>query len=119
MYQKFGDQTWVAIPTQFLMSITNLLFCIQALIIFAFGNILQYHSHSVLASLGRKTRGSGSRASPYKIPRGGAFELVSCPHYLAEIIVYIGLSCYQIGHNTRPWLIVIWVVRNACEHVFI
>ena len=28
----------------------------------------------------------------YKIPRGGLFELVACPHYLFEIIMFLGLA---------------------------
>ncbi|KAF5948126.1 hypothetical protein HYC85_014083, partial [Camellia sinensis] len=57
----------------------------------------------------------------YKIPKGGLFDLVICPHYLFEILGFIGISCisqtlyafsftlgttiYLIGRSyaTRKW----------------
>nr|KYP43858.1 Trans-2,3-enoyl-CoA reductase [Cajanus cajan] len=47
------------------------------------GNL--YH-HYLLSKL----RGKGEKE--YKIPRGGCFELVICPHYLFEIIGFLGVS---------------------------
>ncbi|KAK4284001.1 hypothetical protein QN277_000894 [Acacia crassicarpa] len=48
-----------------------------------FGNL--YH-HYLLSKL----RGSGEKE--YKIPKGGLFGLVICPHYLFEIIGFYGIS---------------------------
>ncbi|KAK9283325.1 hypothetical protein L1049_011564 [Liquidambar formosana] len=48
-----------------------------------FGNF--YH-HYLLSKL----RGKDDKG--YKIPRGGFFNLVMCPHYLFEILVFFGLS---------------------------
>ena len=42
---------------------------------------------------------------------GGLFELVSCPHYLAEIIIYLGLLGVIGPYSWRPWLILTWLVR--------
>ena len=47
------------------------------------------------------------------MPRGGAFELVSCPHYLAEIVIYAGLALVAGRGQLLPWLVVTWVVRPA------
>ena len=45
---------------------------------------------------------------------GGLFELVSCPHYLAEIIIYIGLLGMMGPQRLLPWLILLWLVRLFC-----
>jgi steroid 5-alpha reductase family enzyme len=46
----------------------------------------------------------------YRIPRGGLFEWVSCPHYLGEIIIYVGFALLLRGRG-RVLLVVAWVVR--------
>ncbi|CAL9137830.1 unnamed protein product [Musa acuminata var. zebrina] len=45
------------------------------------GNFYHHHLLSKLREKGDKT---------YKIPKGGLFGLVICPHYLFEIIIFIG-----------------------------
>lgn len=79
--------------------------------VFLVGNALQCHAHWLLAALGRR---GGSRArQAYKIPRGGAFELVSCPHYLGEVVIYAGLALVAgAGRRTTAWLMLLWVVTN-------
>ena len=52
--------------------------------LFLAGFALNQHSDAILISL-RKPGETG-----YKIPRGGAFELVSCPNYLGEMIEWLG-----------------------------
>ncbi|KAI4384333.1 hypothetical protein MLD38_002504 [Melastoma candidum] len=57
----------------------------------------------------------------YKIPKGGLFSLVACPHYLFDIVTLLGMSCisqtifavslnvgsafYLMGrsHSTKKW----------------
>jgi 3-oxo-5-alpha-steroid 4-dehydrogenase 3 len=43
---------------------------------------------------------------------GGLFELVSCPHYLAEVVIYLGLVVASQG-QLLPLLMLIWVVSAA------
>ena len=57
--------------------------------LFGFG--ITYKVDRVLLSL-RKRRSNGNSNGSYFIPRGGLFELVSCPHYLGEIIEWTGFS---------------------------
>jgi hypothetical protein len=40
------------------------------------------------------------------------FELVSCPHYAAEIIIYLGLALVS-GGSANTLLMLIWVVGRA------
>lgn len=48
------------------------------------GNFYHHYLLSKLRSEGEKE---------YKIPKGGLFSLVICPHYLFEIIGFWGISC--------------------------
>jgi len=59
------------------------------------------------ATAGRKTEAAALAAAvpavaavgakEYKIPYGGWFEYVSCPHYTAEIMLYAGLVVAAVG----------------------
>ncbi len=70
-------------------------------VLFAVGLVIwgqyeQYIHHTLLAEL-RKTRKQRERVprsayiSKYGLPQGNWFRFVSSPHYLSEIIIYIGL----------------------------
>ena len=98
--------------------------------VFLFANLLQLDSHLLLAQLAaHPRRGSGSSsaatgpqssttaaagaaAGTYSIPHGRGFELVSCPHYLAEILVYVGLVLLERGGGLAHWLMLAWVVSE-------
>jgi 3-oxo-5-alpha-steroid 4-dehydrogenase len=98
-------------------------------VIFLLGSALQFHSHYVLARLAAKSGlgsksprrrkssgGNGAEEKPtksprYRIPRGGGFDYVSCPHYLGEIVIYLGLAVLAGGLVLGPWLALAWVVR--------
>lgn len=45
------------------------------------------------------------------VPAGGLFEFVSCPHYLAEIVIYLGLLVAS-GGQLMPLLMLVWVVSS-------
>ncbi|TKY46031.1 Steroid 5-alpha-reductase DET2 [Spatholobus suberectus] len=62
----------------------NLLY--PGIVLFLVGIIGNFYHHYLLTKL----RGKGEKE--YKIPKGGLFELVICPHYLFEIIVFYGVS---------------------------
>ncbi|KAL4576685.1 hypothetical protein LXL04_012783 [Taraxacum kok-saghyz] len=56
-------------------------------VLFFVGIVGNFYHHHILSNLRTKDdRG-------YKIPKGGLFGLVICPHYLFEIIEFIGVSC--------------------------
>ncbi|XP_020596138.1 very-long-chain enoyl-CoA reductase [Phalaenopsis equestris] len=55
-------------------------------LIFLLGISGNFYHHYLLSKLRLK----GEKV--YKIPKGGLFELVVCPHYLFEIIGFIGIS---------------------------
>ncbi|RCV09566.1 hypothetical protein SETIT_2G039800v2 [Setaria italica] len=84
---------------------------------FAVGIAGNFYHHHLLSRL----RADGGDKGHYKIPRGGLFELVTCPHYLFEIIgffgfamisqtayalvVAVGTAAYLAGrsYTTRKW----------------
>jgi 3-oxo-5-alpha-steroid 4-dehydrogenase len=51
----------------------------------------QYRHHLILAKL-RNNAKSDEPDSSYKIPYGGYFEYVCCPHYFFEIIIYLSFG---------------------------
>ncbi|KAF7132917.1 hypothetical protein RHSIM_Rhsim09G0139700 [Rhododendron simsii] len=55
--------------------------------IFLAGLSGNFYHHCLLSRL----RSEGDKE--YKIPKGGLFNLVICPHYLFEILGFVGVSC--------------------------
>ncbi|KAJ8771062.1 hypothetical protein K2173_023387 [Erythroxylum novogranatense] len=76
--------------------------------IFAWGWLHQYRCHTILGSL-RKRR---EQTDQYAIPRGDWFEIVSSPHFLAEMVIYLGLLVASGGTNFIMWLLLLFVVSN-------
>lgn len=48
----------------------------------------------------------------HKMPVGGWFELVSCPHYFAELLIYVSFSLLLGGRSLTWWLLVLYVLMN-------
>ncbi|XP_061593065.1 polyprenol reductase [Cololabis saira] len=72
---------------------------------------LQHQSIVLLARL--RTGKSGSvETLAHRVPKGGWFELVSCPHYFAELLIYISFSLVFGGHSLTWWLVVLYVLFN-------
>ncbi|KAJ8764255.1 hypothetical protein K2173_005995 [Erythroxylum novogranatense] len=76
--------------------------------IFAWGWLHQCRCHSILGSL----RKHGEQTDKYMIPYGDWFEIVSSPHYLAEMVIYVGLLVASGGANFIVWLLFVFVVAN-------
>jgi hypothetical protein len=55
------------------------------IILFIIGEWFNYYHHRLLADLRRGT-------AAYRIPYGGWFKYVSAPHYLAELIAWLGMA---------------------------
>jgi very-long-chain enoyl-CoA reductase len=86
------------------------------ILLFLVGIIGNFFHHISLSKL----RENGDRVQ-YKIPRGGMFDFVICPHYLFEILIFVGIAfisqtlyafCFVIGttiyligrsYATRRW----------------
>jgi len=83
----------------------------------------QYRHHALLALF--RSSSSYSEAATchgvgiYALPRGGWFQLVSCPHYLAEILIYLSLTILtelerqpNNDNSFLSWLLLLWVTVN-------
>ncbi len=81
---------------------------------FAAGFVINNHSDEVLRSI-RK----GSPPGTYRIPRGGLFELVSCPNYLGEFIEWTGwaLATWSLaGLSFALWTVANLLPRAIANH---
>ncbi|KAK6243534.1 hypothetical protein QUC31_009943 [Theobroma cacao] len=56
------------------------------ILLFSIGISGNFYHHYLLSKL----RGNG--AKEYKIPKGGLFDFVTCPHYLFEVLVFWGFA---------------------------
>lgn len=65
------------------------------IVLFLVGMIGNFYHHYLLSKLRKK----GDKT--YKIPKGGLFDLVICPHYLFEIIDLFGVSL--ISQTLHPF----------------
>ncbi|XP_051501035.1 polyprenol reductase-like [Myxocyprinus asiaticus] len=80
-------------------------------LIFIWASLLQHRSLSLLAKL--RTDSSGKvETQAHKMPHGGWFEMVSCPHYLAELLIYAAMSVCCGCRSLTWWLVVLYVLCN-------
>jgi len=89
-------------PAIYQAGVSNTLLA-AGLALFSIGQAGNLYHHILLARLrGAKAEGDTSSIDPatrkrsYQLPTGGLFDLVTMPHYLFEIIAWVGLSlCTQ------------------------
>ncbi|XP_072552288.1 polyprenal reductase [Salminus brasiliensis] len=80
-------------------------------LLFIWASLLQHRSLLLLASL--RTSSSGKvETFAHRIPHGGWFEQVSCPHYLAELLIYASLGVCCGCFSLTWWLVVLYVLCN-------
>jgi len=71
---------------------------------FAVGLAGNFYHHHLLSRLRADSGGDGDDKKGYKIPTGGLFGLVTCPHYLFEILAFFGFAMIAQTRSTRsPW----------------
>lgn len=98
------DDLW-----RYVLPIVNLGWCqwIGAAV-FAWGCFHQWRCHLILGS----TRKRKDQTDEYVVPHGDWFDMVSSPHYLAEMVIYAGLLIASGGTNLTIWLLLVFVVAN-------
>jgi 3-oxo-5-alpha-steroid 4-dehydrogenase 3 len=87
---------------------------IIALALFVYASYHQYVCHRILANIRMNTRPSTSSAQStiYRIPRGDWFEKVVCPHYLADILIYVSLCILNELRNLTLMAGLLWTTIN-------
>ncbi|KAK3244549.1 hypothetical protein CYMTET_45842 [Cymbomonas tetramitiformis] len=90
---------------------------------FAQGSLHQHRCHRILATL-RSSRPALTDKTParkpsttdegqvYKIPCGDWFDFLSCAHYTAEVVIYIGLLIVAGAASLSVWMMIFSVVGN-------
>lgn len=68
--------------------------------VFAIGMLGNLYHHCLLSKLRKK----GDELS-YKIPEGGLFGLVICPHYLFEILIWVGVALMAQTLNASSFML--------------
>ncbi|KAJ7001355.1 LOW QUALITY PROTEIN: hypothetical protein NC653_011703 [Populus alba x Populus x berolinensis] len=58
------------------------------------------------------------KVDEYVIPRGDWFEIVSSPHYLAEIVIYAGIVFGSGGADLTIWLLFGFVLQKHIGGIF-
>lgn len=58
--------------------------------LFCIGILGNFYHHYLLASL--RKNGSSGETTKYYAPQGGLFEYVAAPHYLFEVIGWLGIA---------------------------
>lgn len=80
-------------------------------LLFFWASFLQHQSLSLLAKM--RTDSSGKvETLAHKMPCGGWFELVSCPHYLAELLIYAAMCVCCGCASLTWWMVVLYVLCN-------
>ncbi|SCM07686.1 polyprenol reductase, putative [Plasmodium chabaudi chabaudi] len=86
-----------------------------SIILFIIGNLIQYDSHVRLAKL--RSKALKNNESPYKVPYGGLFDFVSCPHYFSEILIYFSffLSNLDIICILNCLMVLLILIKNGIQ----
>ncbi len=92
-----------------------------AICLFLGSNYLQWSSHRILfllktnnnsnATVSHAELDSNSLQRVHGMPTNGLFEYVCCPHYFAEILVYVSLLLMDPSSLSR-WCMCLWVGSN-------
>ncbi|XP_027019183.1 polyprenol reductase [Tachysurus fulvidraco] len=93
------------------VTFSQIIWPIAGVLLFLWASLLQHRSLSLLASLRTNSLGQVQTLA-HRIPHGGWFELVSCPHYLAELLIYMAMSMCCGCVSFTWWLVVLYVLCN-------
>jgi 3-oxo-5-alpha-steroid 4-dehydrogenase 3 len=88
---------------------------IIALALYIYASWHQHTCHQILANIRSKTRdpsSSSSQSSVYQIPRGDWFESIVCPHYLADILIYLSMCILNKCQNLTLLAGLLWTIIN-------
>lgn len=92
----------IAISSSYFLSTVTMIYCqhltlglpepsidlkYDGFILFLVGIIGNFYHHILLSKLRTKDE------KVYKIPQGGLFNFTICPHYLFEILIFVGVTC--------------------------
>lgn len=111
-YEQYKGPLWLDN-----VEVPPLVWRLPPILLCLWGQYQQYRHHVLLAYL-RKPETSQYKDKPttnYSLPNDGWFVYVTCPHYLAEMLVYISfaiLLAQEQVQGVRHYVVLFWVVSN-------
>ncbi|XP_050420497.1 polyprenol reductase [Adelges cooleyi] len=85
---------------------------IAGLSVFVWAFQKQYATNITLANL--RTKKGKVVTYEHKIPTGGLFDKISCPHLFCEALMYMAIYIILWGSQIWPYIF-FWVLSNQCE----
>lgn len=77
------------------------------IVMFVIASVIQHRTIKGFVKL-RKNKAGHIVTTSYKLPKGGFFDYVSCPHFLAEAVIYISIGL--VLRSPVWWLVVLGVI---------
>jgi very-long-chain enoyl-CoA reductase len=71
------------------------------ILLFVVGISVNFYHHKLLADLRKNSL-------DYFIPKGGLFEYVVCPHYLFEMITFLGIAL--LSRHLVAWIVLLFII---------
>jgi 3-oxo-5-alpha-steroid 4-dehydrogenase 3 len=108
--QQASSATSEAVPVMFAR-------LLLAFAVFVVSSFAQYETHAQLFKnklrmMNKRNELDGdSEKMQYPLPRGLMFDWVLCPHYTAEIGVYLSFVLVR-PYNLSSWAMLVWVIAN-------
>ncbi|XP_040451736.1 polyprenol reductase [Falco naumanni] len=78
---------------------------------YIWASLHQHRCLVILANL-RKSKSGKVVSLGHNVPFGDWFERVSCPHYFAELLIYVSMAIMLGFHNMTWWCVVLYVLFN-------
>ena len=82
------------------------------LALFGVGSLGNFYHHVLLARLRSDTKKTASSTKRYVPPRGGLFSFVAAPHYLFEILAWLGIGL--VAQQANAMLVVASMTSYLC-----
>ncbi|NWS66008.1 PORED reductase, partial [Crotophaga sulcirostris] len=84
---------------------------IAGVVMYLWASLHQHKCLVILANL-RKTKSGQVVSLSHSVPFGDWFERVSCPHYFAELLIYVSMAITFGFRNVTWWCVVMCVLFN-------
>ncbi|XP_010708410.1 polyprenol reductase [Meleagris gallopavo] len=114
-YIAVGSTVLCQVPTNVRngkgLSVQIFWFHIVGIVMYLWASFHQHRCLVILANL-RKSKSGEVLSLNHSIPFGDWFERVSCPHYFAELLIYISMAITFGFHNVTWWFVVMYVFFN-------
>ncbi|NWX23368.1 PORED reductase, partial [Aegotheles bennettii] len=94
-----------------LLSVQICWYHIVGVTMYIWASLHQHRCLVILANL-RKNKSGKVISLSHSVPFGDWFERVSCPHYFAELLLYVSMAITLGCHNMTWWCVVFYVLFN-------